>query len=96
MTQDEMEAEIKGLRGQVLQLQQQQDAQKKVLGSVRTHRNVDRPCAANYQRRRWSHATTRTRYFRVCGNAAHYPWLCICACRKAADGHNLVWVKVGL
>jgi hypothetical protein len=29
MTQDEMEAEIKGLRGQVLQLQQQQDAQKK-------------------------------------------------------------------
>jgi len=30
MTQDEMEAEIKGLRGQVLQLQQQQDAQKSI------------------------------------------------------------------
>ena len=53
MTPAESDPEIQNLRGQVLQLQQQQDARKKYWFRWAIDRNVHQRCAGTYELR-WS------------------------------------------
>jgi hypothetical protein len=93
MTPAEIDAEIQNLRGQVSQLQQQQDAQKKYW--FRCGLIVNSISAALLI----GNVASPTPLHDILLFAAMQLLVLGCvffACRNAADGHNLVWVKMGL